>query len=53
VLQMLSGINTAVVRMQDRAAFLQEACRLAHQVGGYSMATIAIPAPSSSEPSRL
>jgi diguanylate cyclase (GGDEF)-like protein len=42
VLQMQSGINAAVVRIQDRVAFLQEACRLAHQVGGYSMATIAM-----------
>lgn len=42
VLQMLSGINAAVVRMQDRGMLLNEACRLAHSVGGYSMAMIAM-----------
>ena len=41
VLQMLSGINTAVVRIQDRSALLTEACRLAHRLGGYPMAIIA------------
>jgi diguanylate cyclase (GGDEF)-like protein len=42
VLQMLSGINAAVVRIQDRPSLLQEACRLAHRVGGYSVAMIAM-----------
>jgi diguanylate cyclase (GGDEF)-like protein len=42
VLQMLSGINAAVVRMQDRGLLLNEACRLAHRVGGYSIAMIAM-----------
>ena len=42
VLQMLSGINAAVVRIQDRAELLKEACRLAHGVGGYSAAMIAM-----------
>ena len=42
VLQMLSGINAAVVRIQDRGELLKEACRLAHRVGGYSVAMIAM-----------
>src|SRR5207237_171900 len=42
VLQMLSGINAAVLRIQDRAELLKEACRLAHRVAGYSVAMIAM-----------
>jgi diguanylate cyclase (GGDEF)-like protein len=42
VLQMLSGINTAVVRIRDRSALLNEVCRLAHRLGGYHMALIAM-----------
>jgi diguanylate cyclase (GGDEF)-like protein len=42
VLQMLSGINTAVVRIRDRDELLNEACRLAHQVGAYEFAFIAL-----------
>lgn len=42
VLQMLSGINAAVVRIQDRSSLLQEACRLAHRLGGYSVAMVAM-----------
>lgn len=42
VLQMLSGINTAVIRIPERDALLREACRLAHAVGGYSFAFIAL-----------
>jgi diguanylate cyclase (GGDEF)-like protein len=42
VLQMLSAINAAVVRTPDRNAFLKEACQLAHGIGGYAMAMIAI-----------
>lgn len=45
VLQMLSGINTAVVRIRDRDALLNEACRLAHRVGGYPVAIIAMIVP--------
>ena len=45
VLQMLSGINAAVVRIQDRAQLLKEACRLANRVGGYSAALIAMTDP--------
>ena len=42
VLQMLSGINAAVVRIQDRGDFMNEVCRLAHRLGGYSLAMIAL-----------
>ena len=42
VLQMLSGINAAVVRIQDHGAFLNEVCRLAHRLGAYALAVIAI-----------
>ena len=47
VLQMLSEINAAVVRIQDRKALLEEACRLAHRLGGYPMAVIATSDPTS------
>jgi len=46
VLQMLSEINTAVVRIQERKALLEEACRLAHRLGGYPMAVIAASDPT-------
>jgi len=42
VLQMLSGINAAVVRIQNRDELLAEACRLAHRVGGYTVAMVAL-----------
>jgi diguanylate cyclase (GGDEF)-like protein len=42
VLQMLSGINTAVVRIMERDQLLTEACRLAHKIGGYSFAFVAL-----------
>jgi diguanylate cyclase (GGDEF)-like protein len=42
VLQMLSGINTAVVRIRERDELLREACRLAHRVGGYARVFIAL-----------
>jgi diguanylate cyclase (GGDEF)-like protein len=42
VLQMLSGINAAVVRIQNREDLLAEACRLAHRVGGYAVAMVAL-----------
>ncbi|HEV2702374.1 MAG TPA: EAL domain-containing protein [Steroidobacteraceae bacterium] len=38
VLRMLSGINGAVIRIRDRAALFNEACRLAVMVGGYPIA---------------
>jgi diguanylate cyclase (GGDEF)-like protein len=42
VLQMLSGINAAVVRIQNRDDLLKETCRLAHRVGGYAIAMVAL-----------
>jgi diguanylate cyclase (GGDEF)-like protein len=42
VLQMLSGINTALVRIHDRNELLRETCRLAHSVGGYVIAMVAL-----------
>jgi diguanylate cyclase (GGDEF)-like protein len=38
VLRMLSGINSAVVRIRDRTELLRETCRLAVSVGGYAAA---------------
>jgi len=46
VLQMLSGINTALVRIRDRNEVIAEACRLAHRTGGYAMAMVALIEPS-------
>jgi diguanylate cyclase (GGDEF)-like protein len=42
VLQMLSGINTALLRIQDRDKVMTEACRLAQGVGGYALAMAAL-----------
>jgi len=42
VLQMLSGINTALVRIRDRDEVMVEACRLAHDTGGYAVAMVAL-----------
>jgi diguanylate cyclase (GGDEF)-like protein len=42
VLQMLSGINTALVRIHDRDELLSETCRLAHKLGGYAIAIVAL-----------
>jgi diguanylate cyclase (GGDEF)-like protein len=42
VLQMLSGINTALVRIQNRDEVMAEACRLAQGVGGYTLAMVAL-----------
>jgi diguanylate cyclase (GGDEF)-like protein len=42
VLQMLSGINTAVVRVRDRTKLLEEACRIAHTVGNYVCAFVVL-----------
>jgi len=42
VLQMLSGINGALVRIPNRDELLQESCRLAHSVGGYTLAMVAL-----------
>jgi diguanylate cyclase (GGDEF)-like protein len=42
VLQMLSGINSALVRIPDRGEVLVETCRLARSVGGYAIAMVAL-----------
>ena len=42
VRQMLSGINTAVVRVRDRTKLLEEACRIAHTVGNYVCAFVVL-----------
>lgn len=42
VLQMLSGINSALVRIQDREEVVKETCRLARRVGGYAVAMVAL-----------
>src|SRR5712664_547406 len=42
VLQMLSGINSALVRIQNRDEVMAETCRLAHRVGGYKLAMLAL-----------
>ena len=42
VLQMLSGINAAVVRVRDRTKLLEEACRIAHSVGNYICALVVL-----------
>jgi diguanylate cyclase (GGDEF)-like protein len=47
VLQMLSGINTAVLRVRDRTNLLEEACRIAHTVGNYICAFVALIDPHS------
>jgi diguanylate cyclase (GGDEF)-like protein len=41
-LQMLSSVNTALVRVHDRDDLLSEICRLAHEVGGYTIAMVAL-----------
>jgi len=40
VLHMVSGVNGALVRLRDRDSLLTETCRLAVEVGGYSLATV-------------
>ncbi|HSY44756.1 MAG TPA: EAL domain-containing protein [Steroidobacteraceae bacterium] len=42
VLQMLSGINGALVRIHSREEVMRETCRLAHQVGGYAIVMVAL-----------
>jgi diguanylate cyclase (GGDEF)-like protein len=46
VLQMLSGINAVLLRMPDRDRVMTEACRLAHAVGGYMLAMVALIEPT-------
>ena len=45
VLRMLSGINSAVVRIRDRIELLREACRLAVAIGGYATAMVLLKQP--------
>ncbi len=45
VLRMLSGVNALVVRIRDRTELLQETCRLAVSVGGYSTAIVSMKTP--------
>jgi diguanylate cyclase (GGDEF)-like protein/PAS domain S-box-containing protein len=40
VLQMVSGVNGALVRLRDRDSMLRETCRLAVNVGEYLLATV-------------
>src|SRR5712672_409426 len=40
VLQMVSGVNGALVRLRDRDSLLEETCRLAVNVGEYLLATV-------------
>jgi diguanylate cyclase (GGDEF)-like protein len=42
VYSVLSGINTLIVRVNDRGELFREACRIAVEVGGFRMAMIAI-----------
>ena len=42
VLQMLSGINAALLRIHNRDELMNETCRLAHRVGGYAVAMVAL-----------
>jgi diguanylate cyclase (GGDEF)-like protein len=42
VLQMHAGINAALVRIQNRDELMLETCRLAHRVGGYAIAMVAL-----------
>ncbi|HLA73507.1 MAG TPA: diguanylate cyclase, partial [Steroidobacteraceae bacterium] len=42
VLKMLSGVNSAMVRIRQRREILVEACRLATSVGGYASAVVAL-----------
>ena len=39
---MLSGVNSAMVRIRQRREILVEACRLATSVGGYAGAMVAL-----------
>src|SRR4051794_15737148 len=42
ILEMLSGINTAVVRIRERLDLLQEACRIAVTTGHYATAVVSL-----------
>jgi diguanylate cyclase (GGDEF)-like protein/PAS domain S-box-containing protein len=45
VYAVLSGINSAIVRIHDRDELLREACRIAVEQGEFKMAWIGLPAP--------
>jgi diguanylate cyclase (GGDEF)-like protein len=45
----LSGINSAVIRIRDRKALFQEACAIAVKHGQFRMAWIGVPVPGSSK----
>jgi PAS domain S-box-containing protein/diguanylate cyclase (GGDEF)-like protein len=40
VYAMLSGINSAIVRVRDRAELFRESCRIAHEAGGFEAVSI-------------
>lgn len=42
ILRMQSGINSAVLRIHEQDELLQEACRLATEVGGYDRAVFSV-----------
>jgi diguanylate cyclase (GGDEF)-like protein len=46
VLQMLSGINSALVRIHNRDEVMTETCRLARRLGGYTLAMVALIEPA-------
>ena len=48
VLQMLSGINSAVVRIREQRDLLEEACRIAYEVGHYAYSFVALINPGKS-----
>jgi len=39
---MLSGINSAIVRLRDRNALFRECCRIAHEAGGFALVWIGL-----------
>lgn len=43
--RVLSGINGVILRVRDRETLLQEACRIAVELGGHSMAWIGLVSP--------
>jgi diguanylate cyclase (GGDEF)-like protein/PAS domain S-box-containing protein len=49
---MLSGINSAIVRLRDRDALFRECCRIAHEAGGFALVWIGLvdPAGTAAEP---
>jgi diguanylate cyclase (GGDEF)-like protein/PAS domain S-box-containing protein len=45
IVQMVSGVNSALVRVRDRDQMLQECCRIAVSVGGYTAAAVSFVEP--------